>query len=214
MNNGKKGSIAVDANEASGLTDCGKSYSVTCIVMTEQGAMRKLIPNTCKIISIGGNSAKSSLLRLAMVFRWHKPKIVISTMAYFNFIIILALILSLHRPKRILLREANIPSSTIDSLPMRWLGRSLYRWLYNLADIIVCNSSETMDELVALGVKRSRVALIPNPVDIDGVRKQAQEACSLPDFLDPSLPLFVSLGRLTKQKGMDRLISCVTAMRI
>ena len=30
-NNGKKGSIAVDANEAIGLTDCGKSYSVTCI---------------------------------------------------------------------------------------------------------------------------------------------------------------------------------------
>ena len=78
--------------------------------------MRKLIPNTCNL-SIGGNSAKSSLLRLAMVFHWQKPKIVISTMAYFNFIIILALIISLHRPKRILLRVANIPSSTVESLP-------------------------------------------------------------------------------------------------
>jgi glycosyltransferase involved in cell wall biosynthesis len=212
MNNGEKETFAVDSDEASGLLDCGKSSSVTCIVMSEQGAMRKLIPNTCNLISIGVNSAKSSLLRLAMVFHCQKPKIVISTMAYFNFIVILALILSLHRPKRILLREANIPSSTIEALPMRWLGRFLYKWLYNRADIVVCNSSETMDELVGLGVDRSRVALIPNPVDIDGVRKQAQEAVNLPDFLDPSLPLFVSLGRLTKQKGMDRLISWVASM--
>ena len=212
MNNGKKETFAVDADEASGLADCGKSFSVTCIVMSEQGAMRKLIPNTCNLMSIGGNSAKSSLLRLAMVFHWQKPKIVISTMAYFNFIIILALMISLHRPKRILLREANIPSSTIESLPMRCLGRFLYKWLYNRADIVICNSSETLDELVDLGVDQSRVALIPNPVDIDGVRKQAQEAFSLPDFLDPSLPFFVSLGRLTKQKGMDRLITWVASM--
>ena len=212
MNNGKKDTVAVDADEASGLADCGNSLSVTCIVMSEQGAMRKLIPNTCNLMSIGGNSAKLSLLRLAMVFHWQKPKIVISTMAYFNFIIILALIMSLHRPKRILLREANIPSSTIESLPIRWLGRFLYKWLYNRADIVICNSSETLDELLDLGVDQSRVALIPNPVDIDGVRKQAQEACSLPHFLDPSLPLFVSLGRLTKQKGMDRLITWVASM--
>ena len=124
----------------------------------------------------------------------------------------MALIMSLHRPKRTLLREANIPSSTIESLPMRWLGRFLYRWLYNRADIVVCNSSETMNEFVALGVDRSRVTLIPNPVDIDGVREQAQETFDLPDFPDPSLPLFVSLGRLTKQKGMDRLITWVASM--
>ena len=212
MNNGKKDTVAVDADEASGLADSGKTLSVSCIVMSEQGAMRKLIPNTCNLVSIGGNSAKSSLLRLAMVFHWQKPKIVISTMAYFNFIIILALIISLHRPKRILLREANIPSSTIESLPMRWLGRFLYKWLYNRADIVICNSSETLDELVDLGVDQSRVALIPNPVDVDGVRKQALEAFSLPHFLDPLLPLFVSLGRLTKQKGMDRLITWVASM--
>ena len=96
---------------------------------------------------------------------------------------------------------------------MRWLGRFLYKWLYNRADIVICNSSETLDELVDLGVDQSRVALIPNPVDVDGVREQAQEACSLPHFLDPSLPLFVSLGRLTEQKGMDRLISWVASMR-
>ena len=45
-----------------------------------------------------------------------------------------------------------------------------------------------------------------------GVTSAPFQLTSLPDFLDPSLPLFVSLGRLTKQKGMDRLISCVTAM--
>ena len=95
---------------------------------------------------------------------------------------------------------------------MRWLGHLLYKWLYNRADAVVCNSSEVKEELLALGVCQSRVLLIPNPVDIEGVRKKAKEAFCLPDFSDSSLPLFVSVGRLTEQKGMDRLISLVAAM--
>jgi len=187
-------------------------FDVTCVVLNDEGPLKSVVSERCNIVRLQRLSARYAIVSLVKLFRQRKPKIVISTLAYFNFVVVLALMASRHMPKRMIVREANIPSSTIESLPMRWLGRFLYKWLYNRADIVICNSAETLYELVDLGVDQSRVALIPNPVDIDGVRKQSQEAVNLPDFLDPSLPLFVSLGRLTKQKGMDRLISWVASM--
>ena len=187
-------------------------FDVTCVVLDDEGPLKSVVSERCNIVRLQRLSARYAIVSLVKLFRQRKPQIVISTLAYFNFAVVLALMASRHMPKRMIVREANIPSSTIESLPMRWLGRFLYKWLYNRADIVICNSSETLDELVDLGVDQSRVALIPNPVDIDGVRKQSQEAVNLPDFLDPSLPLFVSLGRLTKQKGMDRLITWVASM--
>ena len=181
-------------------------------MLADDGPLKSVVSEHCDIVNLQSRSALSAIVSFIKLFRERKPQIVVSTLAYFNFVIVMALMFSCHMPKRTIVREANIPSSTIESLPLRWLGRFLYKWLYNRADVVVCNSCETMDELLALGVDRSRVALIPNPVDVDGVRKQAQEAFSLPDFLDPSLPLFVSLGRLTKQKGMDRLITWVASM--
>ena len=47
---------------------------------------------------------------------------------------------------------------------------------------------------------------------MDFVRKQALKSINLPIFLDPSLALLISVGRLTKQKGMDRLINWVASM--
>ena len=55
----------------------------------------------------------------------------------------------------------------------RYVGQFLYKWLYNRVDVVICNSRETNDELLALGVENSRLELIPNPVDVDFVRKQA-----------------------------------------
>ena len=188
------------------------AFDVTCVVLDDGGPLKSVVSESCDVLNLQLSSAKRAIVSLVKLFRKRKPEIVISTLAYFNFVVILALTASRHIPKRTIVREANVPSSTIKSLPTRWLGRFLYKWLYNRADIVVCNTSETKDELVGLGVDPSRVELIPNPVDIDFVRKQAQEAYDLPDFLDPSLPLFVSLGRLTKQKGMDRLISWVASM--
>lgn len=194
------------------LNENKSDFDVTCVVLDDNGPLKSVVAERCNIENLQLPSARRAIFSLAKLFRQRKPQIVISTLAYFNFVVVLALIVSQHMPKRVIVREANIPSSTIESLPMHWLGGFLYKWLYNRADIVVCNSLETVDELVALGVSRSRVVLIPNPIDIDGVRKKAQEDCSLPDFSDPSLPLFVSLGRLTEQKGMNRLIPWVASM--
>ena len=202
-------------NQKWGLLHETKSdFIVTCVVLNDDGPLKSAVSESCEIVNLKIPSARSAIASLVKLFRQRKPKIVISTLAYFNFVIVMALLVSRHEPKRTIIREANVPRSTLDTFPLRYVGPFLYRWLYNRSDIVICNSREISDQLVALGVERSRLALIPNPIDVDFVRKQALESINLPIFLDPSLALLISVGRLTKQKGMDRLINWVAAMGV
>ena len=185
---------------------------VTCVVLANEGPLKSVVSECCDVVNLRAASALRAIVTLVKLFRNRKPQIVISTLAYFNFVIVMALIVSGHVPQRTIVREANIPNSTLRMFSFRYVGQFFYKWLYNRTDVVICNSRETNDELLALGVQNSRLKLIPNPVDVDFVRKQASTTIDLPNFTDPSLPFFVSVGRLTKQKGMDRLINWVASM--
>ena len=189
-------------------------YQVTCVALSDNGPLYAQLPQNCEFLNVNRASARQSILPLSQIFRTRKPDVVITTMAYFNFIIMFALLLSGHRPRRVILREANTPASTLKVLGVRWLGVCLYRFLYNRANAVICNSEQVQGELADAGVKREFIKIIPNPVDGGALSHLAKKKITLPKFGDAALPLFVSVGRLTKQKGMERLIKWVAAMRI
>lgn len=178
----------------------------SCVVLSADGPLRGSVPSTCVIHDMNVASAKRCFFRLIKHFKKTKPSIVISNLAYFNFVIILSLILAGHRPRRLILREANTPDSTIRSLKVKSLGIFLYKNLYKRADAVICNSRQINSELRQLGVPRDKIIVIPNPIDINELTKLASEKCKLPKFADNSAPLLISIGRLTEQKGFDRLI--------
>jgi glycosyltransferase involved in cell wall biosynthesis len=189
-------------------------YQVTCVALSDSGPLYAQLPQNCEFLNVNCSSARHSILPLLRIFRGRKPDVVVTTMAYFNFIIMFALLLSGHRPRQVILREANTPASTLNALKFRWLGVCLYKFLYNKASAVICNSAQVQDELADAGVKRSFIKIIPNPVDSGALSRLAQKKITLPEFCDPTLPLFVSVGRLTKQKGMERLIKWVGASNI
>ena len=98
-------------------------FDVTCVVLDDEGPLKSVVSESCDILNLQLSSAKRATVSFVKLFRKRKPEIVVSTLAYFNFVVILALTASQHIPKRTIVREANVPSSTIKSLPMRWLGR-------------------------------------------------------------------------------------------
>ncbi|MDA8881816.1 glycosyltransferase [Alphaproteobacteria bacterium] len=189
-------------------------YQVTCVALSDRGPLYAQLPLNCEFLNVNCSSARHSILPLLRVFRDRKPDVVVTTMAYFNFIIMFALLLSGHRPRQVILREANTPASTMNALKFRWLGVCLYKFLYNKASAIICNSEQVQGELADAGVKRESIKIIPNPVDGDALSHLAKKKITLPEFGDAALPLFVSVGRLTKQKGMERLIKWLAVMRI
>ena len=178
----------------------------SCVVLSSEGPLKNRVPSRCVIYDLGGGSAKRCFFQLIQHFRKKKPSIVVSNLAYLNFVIILSLIFARHRPRRIILREANTPKSTIRALKLKFLGILLYRNLYKFADAVICNSRQIKTELLGVGVPGGKIKVIPNPINISELSELAKEKCRLPKFADNLAPLLISIGRLTEQKGFDRLI--------
>ena len=88
---------------------------IKCIVLQEKGSLRCSMPPQCEIINLNRRSGKIAILAMARAFRTERPETIISTMAYFNFAVMLGLFIARHKPRKIILREANIPSSTLRS---------------------------------------------------------------------------------------------------
>jgi glycosyltransferase involved in cell wall biosynthesis len=103
----------------------------------------------------------------------------------------------------LIVREANTIASTTGALP-RWVpGELLYKRLYPRADVIVSPTETIARELAALSrALAGKLAVIHNPVDVAGLRIRADGPCREPG---EGLRL-VSAGRLTYQKGYDRLL--------
>ena len=196
------------------LSAFAANKNITCVVLNENGPLRIKLPKICELKNLKCMTAKQGLIPLVQLFRSERPDVIFSTLAYFNFVVVAALKISGHWPRRIILREANSPLSTINALPLKWLGKLGYRHLYNCAHSVICNAFHVSSELIDLGVQLERVSVIPNPVDVKRIQSQARKKKRLPKFDDPELPLFVSLGRLSKQKGMDRLIDWVRQMKV
>ena len=129
-------------------------YQVTCVALSANGPLYARLPKSCEFLNVNRTSARHSILPLSQLFRSRKPDVVITTIAYFNFITMFALLLSGHRPRRVILREANTPASTLKALGFGWLGTFPYRVLYNRASAVICNSEQVQGELADVGVKR------------------------------------------------------------
>lgn len=178
------------------------------VVLNANGPLREKIQKLATLHDLNRSSAIAAVPSLVSLFRRQRPEIVFSTMAYFNFVVVFSLLLSMHRPDRLILREANVPSSTAAALPFPFLTHFLYRYLYSFADVVVCNSEQVKKELFSFGLLQKLIEVLPNPIDVSLVRKLAKSV-NLPSVdLVSSHPVFVSVGRLTKQKGMDKVISC------
>lgn len=132
-----------------------------------------------------------------------EPRVCISVMGYLNLMLLGARRL-LPRSTRLVVREANTLASTTGALP-KWLpGPFLYKSLYPRADAIVSPSDPIAKELLTLCPRLDgRIAVIPNPVDVNVLRSRAMAPCREPG---EGLRL-VSVGRLTHQKGYDRLLA-------
>ena len=77
---------------------------------------------------------------------------------------------------------------------------------------MISNSYHMAMRLEQLGVNPTKTRIIPNPVNLHEIITLASRPCSIQDFDNQELPLFVSIGRLTVQKGMDRLIDWIGQM--
>lgn len=147
---------------------------------------------------------------LGLVYRV-RPQIIISSLGYLNLAVIL-LRPFLPRKTRVIVREASVLGEVLEEMPYsQWWAR-MYRWLYPKADRIICQSNYIIEYLANnFGVPSVKMTHIYNPVDIEMIRSAASQGEN-PFMAHGKGPHIVSAGRLSTEKGIDRLIWAFTRL--
>lgn len=156
------------------------------------------VPNQ---VDFNGLRLRQALPALVRSVRARRPSILFSSQVHVN----LALLACkpLLGETRVVVREANMPSLCLASGHWpRWYGWA-YGWLLRKARMVIATSAAMADEIRSdFGVDPDRITVLPNPVDTETIRS----ASLSPVRREGPGRRFVSVGRLVRQKGFDRLL--------
>lgn len=175
-------------------------FRITLIVLDGVGPLTGEIPEDVTVRDLSQPRLRKALPELRRQLREIGPDVVFSTMGYLNMGVLLSTI-GILATCRFVVREANMPTSTVDALGSSLVASFGYRCLYRRAHNVLCNSERVRQSLVKAGVQSSRISVVRNPIDIDRLRHMAGHPVRTSDNLK-----FVTAGRLVHQKGFDRLL--------
>lgn len=184
------------------LVDRSVLYPIL-IVLDPRGPLADQVPDDTIVRSLGQPRLKKALPALIGALRQVRPAVIFSTFTHIN--MPLLAISPLLGNARLLVREANLPSINLTRMPWPWAFRMGFRWLYPKAHGVIASSACMQKDLCAVGVPTEAVYLLPNPVDETALRSAA-----MPAIRCPGRGLrFVAAGRLSRQKGFDRLLEAM-----
>lgn len=180
-----------------------RGHNIGLIVLNKRGPLIEKIPSDINIYDLKTQKLRRSILKLIRLIYLLKPKVIFSTFGYIN---VCLLLLRFVLPKKtiIWIREANLPSVALKHAPNSVLMSLGYFFLYRRANKLISTSEKMTQEFnKRFNVPLSKIFLLPNPIDEDYIRSNIK----LESFKKSKGLKFVASGRLTYQKGFDRLIS-------
>ena len=181
-------------------------YDVTLAVLNNANQFFKITNPDVKLIDLHIVHVRDSLFRILKLTKKIKPDILLSTANHLNLFIAIFKWLF---PKRIkiIARESSIVSINTQ----RSWNPTLYHWLlrrfYKKIDMVICQSKYMQDDLVTnYNIKIGKTHIIYNAV----IRPEIK--------VDPHSPAafarLITIARLSKEKGLDRLIKAVSHLTI
>ncbi len=172
-------------------------------LVARSGALLPQVPPDVALHDLGVRRvryAPGPLLRLTYRLR---PRVVFSTLGYLN-LALLASRLLFPKGVRLVVREANTVSAELATVGHARMWELGYRLLYPRADAIVCPARAVAEDLATrFGTPRGRLHHIPNPIDVEAIRRQAESGSS--PLSEGGLHL-VAMGRLAPQKAFGKLL--------
>ena len=179
-----------------------RMFTPELVVFEASGALADMVDKSIPVHDLGRPRLRRVIGPLIRELRNLRPQIIFSTLGYTNLALLASLPLLRFRP-RVVIRESNTPSKSMDSLAHAWALRLGYRWLYPRADAVICQSRVIGSELIEnFGLRPSQLHYLCNPVDIDRIRHLA----SPPQRVPGSGLRLLAAGHLIRQKGFDRLL--------
>lgn len=205
---GGGGAERVTALLAQGLS--GRKYELHLALIAQAHAGPESLPPSVVMHALGAPRVRAGALRLLRLVWQLKPDVILSGMAHLNFLVLLLRPFFPHRT-RVLVRQNGTVSALLASASRPVTTRILYRLLYRYADRVICQTPAMATDLARqLGISGPRLAVLPNPVDVNAIRKAIVE--------DPILwtgpgPHLLAIGRLSPEKGFDLLLRALASVR-
>ena len=97
---------------------------------------------------------------------------------------------------------------------LKFTRKLKFRTILRVADRVVLVSARLLDQVKALDPALARKAVvIPNGVDVDAVRTQAEEPLTDASFFSGAAPVILAMGRLVPQKNFETLLQAIAIVR-
>jgi len=186
-----------------------EKYEIHVGLATESHPGAAALPPWVTAHALHAPRVRAAALRMLRLVRRIEPDVVLSGMAHLNFLVLLL------RPffpsrTRVLVRQNGTVSSALSFGDLPFYTRLLYRLLYRHADRVICQSrAMALDLAGEIGLDHERIAVLPNPLDMEGLRAAAHEPCQ---WSGPG-PHLLAVGRLSREKGFDLLLRALAAVR-
>ena len=197
------GAERIALNLCRGLSENG--HDVDLVLVHGEGELLGELPSSVSVVDLGASRVLTGILPLRRYLRQRKPDVLYSMMTEINVAAIVAHELA-QSNSRLVISEHNTPSVS-KSGPKDGLVLRTASLLYSRADRIITVSRGVRDDLVTVtGVSDEDVTVIYNPIDVEQIRRQAEEPIDHDWINDPETPVVMSAGRHAPQKGFDTLL--------
>jgi glycosyltransferase involved in cell wall biosynthesis len=204
---GGGGAEHVVALLARGLSQ--KKYEVHLGLVGQSDRSGEHLPAWVNVHPLGAGRARSAALPLLRLIWRLRPEIVLTGAAEVSFLVLML------RPlfpasTSVLVRQNATATSVMAFGRFPRLTRLLYRALYRNSDQVICQSRDMARDLTrAAMIGEEQITVLPNPVDLAGVRAALHE----PATKSSTGRQLLAVGRLSREKGFDLLLHALAAVR-
>ncbi|WP_202596356.1 glycosyltransferase [Mesorhizobium loti] len=186
-----------------------RGLTTDLVIGRATGEYLSLVPATVRIVDLHASRMLFSLFGLIRYLRTEQPEVMLSALPHANILGIVSSFLSRRRVRTVISERSNLSRTLADTklIRERFLP-FLMRMTYGYADRIITVSHGVADDLISsIGLDRSSVETIYNPLDIEYIEAQSTEPLVHPFADEDGRLLLVAVGRLDFAKDHATLIS-------
>ena len=204
---GGGGAEHVIALVARGLSQ--DKYEVHLGLVGQRDRSGEVLPAQVNIHPLGAGRARAGAWPLLRLIWRLRPEVVLTGAAEVSFLVLML------RPlfpanTSVLVRQNATATSVMAFGRLPRLTRLLYRLLYRNSDQVICQSRDMAADLARVaGTGEEQIAVLPNPVDLAGIRA----ALSEPAAAANAGKQLLAVGRLSREKGFDLLLKALAMVR-
>jgi len=187
-------------------------FDPTLVLLRREGSFVDELPDHVRTIELGSRRLAVSVLALARVLRAERPDVVFAMQGGANIVASIAHVLSRSQARLVisersaLRRPDRSPTRTALELPAK-------RATYRHADVVTAVSRGVATALVTeLGLTRSKVHVVYNPLVDDETRRQAGEPVDHRWFAE-EVPIIIAIGRLVAIKDYPTMLAAFATVR-